>query len=309
MNRRIMIALGIAGVIVVGGMVTDASAACNPTKDFKLAFSDEGDFWMNFPADANSDISGGVLKGRFWKAGARGAANEGPPGACAESTYLFSDAPGHITIFGQSGGEVLSGFCINDGCVDGAQITLIQTLSNDGTKAYYAVGKVNENPGGEFRYNRGGTDWQVTEVPRPRVTNSSRSGNTVNLNVAMNPPTGAHGEADAFARNSILTGYQLVRFEGLADPGRLPGAWTNLGSVIPVNESTDTPAVGVGAVCAGTTQDVFVAMRPVYDGGAFSGDYVGASTRVECDPAVADPRFKMIDRSKSGRGDIRANPR
>ena len=106
-----------------------------------------------------------------------------------------------------------------------------------------------------------------------------------------------------------MTGYQVVRFEGLSDPGRLPGAWTNIGSVLPVQENGDTPVIGLAAVCSGTVNDVFVAMRPVYDGGQFSSDYVGASTRVECDPNVADPRFKMIDRSKSGRGDIRANPR
>lgn len=305
MNRRILI-LGAAAAIALAGFSSDASAACNPTKDFKLAFGAGGDHFMLFPADANTTIGGGVLKGRFWQGAARGAANEGL--ACPESSYLLETGPGQLTIFGQSGGDVIGSLCDNVGCPAGNMIIVIQTTSNDGSKAYYAAGKVNETVG-EFDYGRGGVDWQVTEVARPRVTNSSRGGSTVTLNVAMDGPTGAHGEADAYAPNSILTGYQLVRFEGLADPGRNPAAWTNLGSVIPVNAAGSTPAVGVGAVCSGTTQDVFVAMRPVYDGGQFLGDYVGASTRVECDPAVADPRFKMIERSKSGRGDIRANPR
>jgi len=307
MNRRILTALGIAGVLVVAGVVTDASAGCNPTKDFKLAFSEEGDYFVNCPAEAVCSVAGGVLKGRFWQAGARGTANEGV--ACPEATYIFESGPGQFTIFGQSGGDILgTGPCDNTGCVVGAQVILVQTLSTNGAKAYYAAGKVNELVG-EWRYNRGGTDWAMTEIPRPRVSSSSRAGNTVTLNVNFDPPTGAHGEADAFARNSILSGYQVVRFEGNADPGRLPGAWTNLGSVAPVNESGDTPVLGIGAVCAGTTNDVFVAMRPIFDGGQFAGDYVGASTRVECDPAVADPRFKMIDRQKSGRGEIRTNPR
>jgi hypothetical protein len=308
MSRRILI-LGAVAVIAVAGIASDANAACNPTKDFKLAFGGGGDRFLNFPPDANTVIGGGVLKGRFWQGGARGAVNEGAPGDCPEATYMLETAPQQLTIFGQSGGDVLStGPCVNVGCPAGTMVIVIQTLSNDGTNAYYAAGKVTEGLG-EFDFGRTGVDWTVTPIARPRVSSSSRAGNTVTLNVALDGPTGAHGEADGFARNSILSGYQIVRFEGLADPGRQAASWTNVGSVVPVNENGDTPVIGLGAVCAGTTNDVFVAMRPVFDGGQFSGDYVGASTRVECDPAVADPRFKMIERSKSGRGDIRSNPR
>lgn len=306
MNRRILTAFGIAGVLVLAGAATDASAACNPTKDFKLAFSDAGDYFINCPPDAVCTIAGGVLKGRFWQAGNRGAANEGA--ACPEATWLLETGAGQLTIFGQSGGDILgTGPCDNTGCVANAQVTVIGTISTDGTKGYYAVGKVNETVG-EFLYNRGGTDWAMTEIPRPRVTNSSRGGSTVTVNLSFDPPSGAHGEADSFSRSSILTGYQVVRFEGAADPGRLPAAWSNLGAVIPVSEGGATLG-GLAAVCGGTTDDVFLAMRPVFDGGQFSSDYVGASTRIECDPAVADPRFKMIDRNKTGRDTIRTNPR
>lgn len=304
MNRRIVTTVSAAAAIALAGMVSDASASCVPTKDFKLAFGAENHYLV-FPAGTNTTIGGGVLKGRFWQGGARGSSNEGT--LCPEVSYMTDDGTG-ITVFGQMGGDVFGVPCDNAGCAVGSMILLIQTLSNDGTKAYYATGKVLEL-NSEYDYSRTGTDWQVTEIPRPRVSSSSRAGNTVNLNANFNPPTGAHGEADSIPRNQILTGYQVVRFEGLADPGRLPGAWTNIGSVIPVNESGDTPVIGLAAVCSGTTNDVFVAMRPVYDNGQFSSDYVGASTRVECDPNVADPRFKMIDRTKSGRGDIRANPR
>jgi len=304
MNRRIL-TLGAAAAIALAGLSSDVNAACNPTKDFKLAFG-VANHYLIFPAGTNTTIGGGVLKGRFWQGGSRASVNEGA--ACPETSYMLDDGTG-ITIFGQSGGDVIGGFCDNVGCPAGSMVIVIETLSNDGVNAYYAAGKVNEVEAGVFDFSRTGVDWQITTIARPRVSASSRSGNTVTLNVNLDPPTGAHGEADSFARNSILSGYQIVRFEGLSDPGRLAGAWTNVGSVVPVNENGDTPVVGVGAVCAGTVDDVWVAMRPIFDGGQFAGDYVGASTRVECDPAVADPRFKMIDRSKSGRGDIRSNPR
>jgi hypothetical protein len=304
MNRRIVTALGAAAVVAFAGMVGDANASCLPTKDFKLGYG-LNTHYLVFPAGTNNVIGGGVLKGRFWQAGNRALANEGT--LCPEVSYLTDDGTG-ITVFGQQGGDVFGTPCDNLGCVSGPMVLLIQTLSNDGVNAYYAVGKVVEGVG-EHDFSRTATDWQITTISRPRVSASSRAGNTVNLNVNLDAPTGAHGEADSFARNSILTGYHIVRFEGLADPGRQAAAWTNIGSPVPVNENGDTPVIGLGAVCSGTTQDVFVAMRPIFDGGQFAGDYVGASTRVECDPAVADPRFKMIDRSKSGRGDIRANPR
>lgn len=306
MNRRTLTVFGIVGALALAGAVTDAAAGCNPTKSFTLGFGPAGDYTMFFPADADTTIGGPALKGRFWQAGNRAGANEGS--ACPEATYLTAGTAGGVTIFGLSGGDILgTGPCDNAGCVAGNQVILIQTLSNDGSKAYYAVGKVSENADG-FDYSRGGVDWQVVEVPRPRVTSSSRGGSTVTVNLSFDPPAGAHGEADAYTRSSILTGYQVVRFEGSADPGRLPAAWTPLGAVIPVTETGATLG-GLGAVCGGTTDDVFLAMRPVFDGGQFSGDYVGASTRIECDPAVADPRFKMIDRTKSGRGSIRSNPR
>ena len=314
MNRRSLIAAGIVGAFAVAGVVTDASAACSPAKPFTLAFTPNGDYKVDCPADANCIVGGPVLKGRFWQAGNRAAANEGALGFCPEWIYLYNISDREFTIFGLSGcdPDVVCEFtCDNHGCVTGPMVILIQTLSYDGTKAYYSVGKVSENQDGHD-YSRGGTDWLQVEVSRPRVTASSRVGNTVTMNFAMDGPVGAHGEADGFARNSILTGYQLVRFEGPADPGRLAAAWTDLGSVVPVNENGDTAVIGVGFDCAGvqgTPNDMFVAMKPVFDDGQFVGDYVGASTRVECDPLVADPRFKMIDRRKSGRGEVRANPR
>lgn len=309
MNRRILTVLGIAGLLVVAGVATDASAACNPTKDFKLAYGQcpltDALCMMNFPGDAIVDPTNAAMIGRFWQAGNRPAANEGA--GCPASVYLLPGDAQQLTIFGQMGGDFGFGACDNAGCPAGTLVMVIQTLSADGSKAFYAAGKVNETIG-EFDFGRGGTNWQVAEVPRPRVTSSSRGGSTVTLNLSFDAPVGAYGDADGFARSSILSGYQVVRFEGSADPGRNPAAWTNIGAVIPVTESGATLG-GFGAVCGGTTDDVFIAMRPIFDAGQFSGDYVGASTRIECDPAVADPRFKMIDRSKSGRGSIRANPR
>ena len=297
--------LGIASVLVAVGFAPEVHAACMPPKDFKLAYSDEGDHWLIFPPHSNSTIGGGVLKTRFWEPGNRAAVNEGD--GCPQEAYMFQLDPDHITIFGASGGNVLGSMCDNLGCPTDALIMLVQTLSEDGMQAYYAVGKVAEDVG-EFRYNRGGTDWQLTEIPRPRVQSSSRTTTSQMINVCIDPPMGAHGEADGFTRNSIVTGYQIVRAEGASDPGRDPVRWTNVGSPVPVNEDTCSSVAIQSAFCV-PDDDVFFAVRPIFDDGEFMADYVGASTRVECSPTLAEPRFGTIERTKTGRGVPRMNPR
>lgn len=310
MNRKTLIVLGIAGVIALGGAVSDANAVCGVAQIFNLAFSGSGnpDNALVFPAEANNALSSGLVKGRWWQAGARNLHNEGSD--CPESTYLIqSDGTLNAnveTVYGAMAGDWGAGPCGGVGCPVGTMVLLVQTTDNAGTKSYYAIGKTNQLSDGSYDFTRGGVNWPVVEVPRPRVTSSSRGGSTVTVNLSFDAPAGARGESDAFPANTILSGYQLVRFEGQADPGRAPAAWTNLGAVIPVG-ATGATAAGIGLVCSGTTDDVFIATRNVYDNGQFPGDYVSASTRIECDPAIADPRFNMIDRTKSGRGTIKTN--
>lgn len=303
MNRKILIAIAIVGVMALGASVTNVNAACPLAKGFQLGFGACADCAFVFPADANKQIQGGVLKGRWWQSGARTSHNEGAGTAtpCNEITYMVDDGTGGaLTVFGFMNGDWGQGLCEGVGCPSSDLILLIQTLSNDGSKSYYAVGKAPGADAWDFGTPPAGS-WNVVETPRPRVTSSSRGGSTVTIGAQFDAPAGARGEAGGYAAESILTGYQIVSFEGTGDPGRAANLWTNLGAVLPVSASGASVG-GVAVTCSGTANDVFVATRPVFDNGQYSGDYVSASTRIECDPTLADPRFKNIDKSKSGRG-------
>lgn len=307
MNRKILIALGIAGALALAGSVTTVEAACPLAKGFQLGFGNCADCAFVFPADANKAIAGGVLKGRWWQAGNRTAHNEGSGSAtpCNEPTYLVDDGTGGaLTFYGFMNGDWGQGTCEGVGCPSSDLIMLFQTVSTDGSKAYYAVGKA---PGiDSWDFGVVGNNWPLVEVPRPRVTSSSRTAPVVTVGLQFNPPAGARGEAGGYAAESILTGYQVVIFQGTGDPGRAANLWTNLGAVIPVT-STGAVVSGVQVTCSGTSTDAFIATKPIFDNGQYAGDYVSASTRIECDPTLADPRFKNIDKSKSGRGTIRPN--
>jgi len=186
-------------------------------------------------------------------------------------------------------------------------------LSDDGSKAYYAAGKVAGTDEWNFA-GPTGVNWVLQEIPRPTVTSSSRTGDTVTLNVQLPAPSGARGET-GFPAETIVTGYQLMTAQFATDPGRNPNAngWANVGPVLLTTPAGST-GNGVQVQCAGSAPndpDTWVATRLVYDNGQLSSVYVGEPRRIECAPSVADPRFNtpINKKPKSGRGDIRATPR
>lgn len=317
MNRKISFAAGIVAVLVLVGSSTDANALCALAKGFGQCYMPTGGCTnLVFPGGTNADVQGGILQGRWWQSGARNTHNEGTGSAepCNPASWMETaagDGTGDaLRFYGFMAGEVYAGqICGGTGCPANALVVTIETLNGDGSKAYYAAGKAAGTDEWNFA-TVGAVDWALIEIPRPEVTNSSRAGNTVSLNVHLPPPTGARGET-GFLAETIVTGYQLVTAQGQTDPGRNPAAWTPVGNILPT-----TPVAGsdgpIQVQCAGTAPtdpDTWVATRLVYDNGQLSSVYVGEPRRIECSPAVADPRFNMIKKPTSGRGDIRTNPR
>lgn len=298
MNRKFSIALAIVGIAVLGAAITDANAQCANAKDFKTAFGEGGDSFIVFPADADITIGGPNLKGRFWQAGARTLHNEGT--TCPESSYFIPAdvAPaGKLGIFGALNGDYWGTTCINLGCPTGSMILLVQTRSTDGLKSYFAVGKATETAGGfDFSTADPGADWTVLESPRPRVQTSGRNSGIVNVSLHFDAPSvHAHGTTPT-DENSTITGYQIFRVTSNTDPGRAPGAWG------PVVETLNTGAGGADTTmnvdCSGITTDVFIGTRVIFDNGQFLSDDISQATKIECDPNVAEPRFKQIEKKR-----------
>jgi len=296
MNRKLLIAIGIVGLVALGAAATDANAVCDG-KGFQTAFG-AGMTYLTFPPDADMTIGGPNLRGRFWQTGNRANGNEGT--GCPEATYMLDMGGGNLAIFGNMGGDVLgTGPCLNAGCPVGSMILVVSTKSTDGTKSYIAMGQISEDASG-FDFGRlPGGNWIVAEAPRPKVTTSGRAGSTVNLNVHFDAPSVyAHGE---LAPELLLTGYQVFRVNSNTDPGRTPAPW---GAAIQTVAAGSTGAdIPLAIDCSAVTTDVFIGTRAVYNGGQFTSDDISGATRVECDPNLADPRFKNIDKRK-GKGPL-----
>jgi hypothetical protein len=148
-------------------------------------------------------------------------------------------------------------------------------------------------------------------LPRANVSTSSRvDSNTVALNFSLadvapgfrgfndsndDPNDGADPVCAAKSPYATITGYNICQFEGTGDPGRLassgwtctPGPATGPGGAVVTNFQVD---------CADVTppidNDKFVAIQLRINGGPPGGydtEYVSKSTRVECDPNLAQP--------------------
>ena len=299
MNRKFSIALAVVGVLVLGAWATDAKAQCNPAKIFNTAFGAGGDSYIIFPADADTTVGGPNLRGRFWEPGNRTLKNEGS--ACPEATYMLVDPPppAHgVGIFGQMGGDVLgTGPCVNLGCPVGSMILLIQTKSTDGTKSYFAIGRVNEDASGfDFSTVDPGQNWTVGESPRARITNSGRAGTNVNVNIHFDAPSLYSHAPSGVADETVITGYQVFRVNSNTDPGRNPAAWGSPIQTVPTTASgADIP---LSIDCSAVSTDVFLGTRAVFDGGQFAADDISQATKIECDPTVAEPRFNQIQKKR-----------
>lgn len=153
----------------------------------------------------------------------------------------------------------------------------------------------------------GWTAHAMQPIPRANVTLSSRvDSNTVALNFSLADVAPGFqgiwdGNDDALDPNdavcsakspyATITGYNICQFEGSSDPGRAAGSWT----------CAPGPATGPGGAsltnfqvdCTGTVNDKFIATQLRFNGGPAAGgydsEYVSRSTRVECDPNIAQP--------------------
>lgn len=276
MKGKIVLALAAAAVAVVAS--GPVNAGCNPTKEFYTAYLGAGNNFINF--GAGLDISPATVIGRVWQAGSR--TTTGDQLNCADDTWLIQPDAGlpQLAIYGSNGGDFGGGTC-DTGCFVGPIVVVVATKSLDGTSASYAVGKVTENPPNNFDFSRSGTDWTMVPVPKVQVTNSSRTATDITVDVVLDGPGPAFNSpsADAFTSTGTITAYQLVSFIGVADPGRGAALWA-VAVGTPIVTTSPSRAGVTGACPSGSS--LFLANRPVIDGGQFSGDYVSASTRISC---------------------------
>jgi hypothetical protein len=123
------------------------------------------------------------------------------------------------------------------------------------------------------------------------VLSSGRVGQEIQLTLALDPTaSGAHGEEAA------VTGYEVVHKFSSGTPSHDPAGWTVLADV-PNDGSGATVTVPV--TCGTPDADEYLATRLKFGDGQRT-DVVGDSTRINCHPALAEPRFNVVPKRPAG---------
>lgn len=297
-------------VIAVAAAITTgpANAGCANPKDFSLAYGDSGNFDVVFQATDDTTVTGAVI-GRLWQPGARATTGDETATGCADNLWLQPPSgAGTYTIFGENGGDIgTGGVCDSAVCPANGLIIVVQTKSLTGASASYTVGRTSEGTNfPAFDFARSGSDWNMVDIPRPEVTVPTPGGASLSVNVKVaGPATAFHSAAaDGFSPNGTITGYQLVMFTGGSDPGREAGLWSNVpsGFLAPSAGAGTADSTGTVTVACPAGVHVFLANRPIFDGGQFSGDYVSASTDINCSNLAnpGGPKIKPIGKKKLG---------
>jgi len=285
-----MIALGLG----VGlALMPAAEAVCPGYIMGQVYYSPAYDAFTILGDDATTNLSN--MTGRFWRPGDRAAANEGTftiPGWFTQRSDRANNS-WQFNINTGDGGVV--------GCSPDDYIVLVQAQTTDGKSHKIVVGRQTAHFEDATVWNftswRGFTDMPAVEVANPGVTLVNKAGSVVTYNLTFPNLTQAF-QGYSGAPNAI-TGYQLVRSAAAGVPsgvdvGRSPAAWTAVGSPVAPGGSLTNQTFDCSTLAAG--QDLFLAVRVVYDNGQVLGDYVGKSTQVKCNSTQVDPKFRKIDK-------------
>lgn len=317
-------AAALAFVALVLTAVPTADAACSALKQFGQYnfFDNPGNYgYIRFGAGESSPTGGPTAHaGSFWQLGNRSSNGDGCP-----INAVQADG-GWIQYFG-GGGHYLAGN-LTSGCIQGCPLTeLVVTVLDkiDGEDAArFAVLRTEERilRGIQFdmspNQGPGGEQWPVdvfaADIPKPRVTASSRSGSTVNVDIAFDDIVAGYYDGgrgtDPYA---VITGYQLYTQTVLktdpAPPRDSTSGWALAQTVATGAGGSSLPGFGVD--CSDPNTIVLLAVGLEIDG--YSTEYVGAAQSVECDPNLADPkapRFRLVERpDKPGRSGRTIAPR
>jgi hypothetical protein len=274
---RILAVTAIVGLVALAAAPT-ANASCVPNKDFSHWNLTTGTYtYITAPPGANP----GTFIGRFWENNNRIAANEG---TYDDSNWL-KPYSGRWYTDAQMGSPGVVG------CPAGNIVVFIQ--NNSGATGEFLV-QVAPEQAGFFDLAAQG-DQVMVAIPKPRLSNRAVAGNLRNFNANIdNAQAGAPGAAVG------ELSYRLVTKSGTAtsDGGRGSAGWLVGPTITP-----GSPAP-VSFDCTSTVTEHFVATQLVVDG--LPSDIVSESTRVTCNPALADPDFKLIDRKPA---DVPRKPR
>ena len=297
MNKRIGLGMAVV-VIALLAIASPVSASCPVDKSAATYDGTSLSYWHSTTSDP------GTLTGQTWQIGAPGVWNNGNGGALdCNNVDQGTGSPGFLYFVGgdKIGLNLHMGTC-GTGCPANGSTIAVAAYKKYGAGTDFLIATIAEgtNPNANFDYAVQG-DHNLIVLPRPHVTSSSRAGTTVNLNIQV-PGVSAGLYGPSAASGNGITGYNILSAQAATDPGRNASSYT-LRTSLPA--SAGGPASGaVGVDCTNTSQDQWVVVQLQYEGGSFLANTVSQATRVNCNPALADPKeYKLIPK-KQGAGSL-----
>jgi hypothetical protein len=182
-----------------------------------------------------------------------------------------------------------------NGCPSGTLVVRLSTTTANPRFLTMTAVEGNCSSSSAFDFRCGRTDASLipgAPIPRPQVTSSARAGSAVNLNVNL-PSTAAGNQGSAAG---AVASYDIVRASG-ADPGRGAAGWQLVQNVPAAGGVPATSSFS--ADCSNPSVDQFFATRIVFGDGQ-KADSVSDSFRVNCNPALAEPRFNVVPKKPTG---------
>ncbi|ANM28914.1 hypothetical protein ABI59_03775 [Acidobacteria bacterium Mor1] len=261
---------------VLFAAISPAAAVCSPPKSF--ATFDGGTYNYFYMGTTNpADVTGG-----FYEPGSGKAMNNN--GTYDVSQWLFNYA-GYPGLYA-SGNWGSAGVA---GCASGAMTIELwaTTSSTDGRGSFVRV-TTDDDPMRQNRFDFTNCGAMTGVVPPVyKVTSSGRAGSTVNT--SGNIPSATAGDISCETASAPALNINVYTISSATEPSSDPAAGWTLAGNVPAGGG----AFSVDADCSDTNVDVWVATG-ISDGG--DPVFLGPATQVECDPNLADPRIKPIDR-------------
>jgi hypothetical protein len=264
---------GAAVVLAIAGLATsNVSALCNPPK-FTATFNSLSGAYTYF----NTTVPNATLVGRLWSplGDHTGTCNTDHP-------FLYFGAD--TSLIGMS-------LALGEGCVVGcpAGSLSLQVTASNGSASETVITTAPETPTGGLNFDFS-TRGHAMGNSKPKVTTSSRAGNTVSLTVNIDPVGAFDGAA------ADISGINILSAPGLTDPGRNAAAYAPK-AVAPVGGG----AVPLTFDCSLTPalQDVWIVTQvATLSGGA--NPTVSGATRVKCNSALATPKYTVVPKKSMG---------
>jgi hypothetical protein len=279
MMKKIVLGVVVAAIAV--SMVPTASASCIPAKNASTYANGGQAYWHS--SIPGSDSS--TLVGQTWQLGAPGTWN-GAGGAvpCADFLYFLPGNP-NINLNLNLGG-------CGAGCPATGSTLAILAQNRGPVGTEFLLATVTEKLTGDTFYDYAEQgDHNMVSLGRPRVASSSRTGTTVNLNVQIPALSGGLYGPNAA---SAVTGYRILSQSSATNPGRNAASFTTTLATVAAPGGAAVPSTPVTVDCSNIANDQWIVAQLTFENGAVFSNAVSEATQVKCNPALADPKYKIV---------------